>query len=89
MDHDWIFEPCSPEDARDPQGTPWTHAVRGQKPQRPMVTGYGHTLGAADVDARQKASQQDARTGIGQRGEVVTFQIESPAYEMPFMPIGT
>ena len=70
----WAFEPCSPEDVCDPTGTPWAHAVRGRKPQRPVVMGYGNTPNAADADARTKASQQDAREVLGARGEVVTPQ---------------
>lgn len=72
MTYDWLFEPCSPEDARDPKGTPWAHAVRGRKPQRPTVLGYGHSEIDADTDARRKAQQQDAREVLGERGEVVT-----------------
>ncbi len=68
----WIFEQCSPEDARDPSGRPWSHAVRGQKPQRPAVIGYGHNESVADFSARQKAQQQDAKEVLGERGEVVT-----------------
>ncbi len=66
----WVFEPCSTEDVCDPAGNPWSHAVRGRKPQRPPVVGYGHTEGAADFDARAKASQQDAREVLGERGEM-------------------
>ncbi len=68
----WQFEPCDPEGASDPHGALWEHAVRGRKPQRPVVMGYGHTLPAADFDAREKASQQDARDVLGERGEVIT-----------------
>ncbi len=67
----WNFEPCSPEDECDPTGKPWAHAVRGRKPARPVVMGYGPTPTAADADARTKATQQDAREVLGQRGEVV------------------
>ena len=67
---DWLFEPCSPEDVCDPAGLPWAHAVRGRKPARPVITGYGHTPGAADADARTKATQYDAREMLGERGEV-------------------
>ena len=68
----WIFEECSPEDVCDPTGQPWAHAVRGRKPQRPVVMGYGHTPNAADADARTKATQYDAREMLGERGEVKT-----------------
>ncbi len=68
----WRFEECSPEDVCDPTNTPWTHAVRGRKPARPAVVGYGHTMPDADFDARAKASQQDAREVLGERGEIVT-----------------
>ena len=69
----WRFEPCENEGPiRDTKGTPWAHAVRGRKPQRPAITGYGHTPNAADADARTKASQQDAREVLGARCEVVT-----------------
>lgn len=68
----WIFEECSPEDECDSKGVPWQHAVRGRKPARPMVMGYGHSLDAADTEARKKAQQQDARELIGERGEVKT-----------------
>ena len=68
----WNFEPCENEGPIcDPKGTPWAHAVRGRKLQRPVVTGYGHTPKAADADARTKASQNDAREVLGERGEVV------------------
>ncbi len=67
----WRFEPCSPEDVCDPTNTPWAHAVRGRKPARPAVVGYGHSISDADFDARAKASQQDAREVLGERGEVV------------------
>jgi hypothetical protein len=67
----WVFEPCSPEDATDPAGQPWQHAVRGRKPAGRLVTGYGHTPPAADADAREKAQQYDAREVLGQRGEIV------------------
>ncbi len=68
----WRFEPTDPEGIRDTAGLPWQHAVRGRKPQRPAVMGYGPTPTAADADARTKATQQDAREVLGQRGEVVT-----------------
>lgn len=69
----WIFEPCENEGpVCDDKGTPWAHAVRGRKPQRAVVVGYGHTEKVADTDARQKAQQSDAREVLGQRGEVVT-----------------
>ena len=71
----WQFEPCSPEGASDSTGQPWAHAVRGRKPQRPAVMGYGHTESAADFAAREKASQQDAREVLGDRGEVVTAKL--------------
>ena len=70
--HPWVFEPCSPEDVCDPAGLPWAHAVRGRKPARPVVIGYGHTPNAADADARNKATQYDAREMLGERGEVKT-----------------
>jgi hypothetical protein len=66
----WQFEACSPEDATDPAGQPWQHAVRGRKPAGRVVTGYGHTPPAADADARTKATQYDAREVLGERGEV-------------------
>ena len=68
----WLFEPCSPEDVCDPAGRPWQHAVRGRKPQRPAVIGYGHHPDDAERDATHKAHQQDAREVLGERGEVVT-----------------
>ena len=68
----WRFEPCSPEDACDPAGLPWAHAVRGRKPQRPAVIGYGHHPDDAERDATHKAHQQDAREMLGERGEVIT-----------------
>lgn len=67
----WVFEPCDPEDACDPVGQPWPHAVRGRKPAWPMVMGYGHSEIAADTDARRKAQQQDAREVLGERGEAI------------------
>lgn len=67
----WLFEPTSPEGASSGEG-PWEHAVKGIRPQRPSVFGYGHTEIAADTDARRKAQQQDAREVLGERGEVVT-----------------
>ncbi len=67
----WVFEPCSPEDECDPAGLPWQHAVRGRKPQRPVVMGYGHHPADAERDAVHKAHQQDAREMLGERGEVV------------------
>ncbi len=69
---DWLFEPCSPEDARDTHGAPWTHAVKGTKPKAAAVFGYGHTERDAGEDARNKAQVQDAREVLGERGEVVT-----------------
>lgn len=69
----WIFEECENEGpVKDSKGVPWQHAVRGRKPARPMVMGYGHSLDAADTDARKKAQQQDARELVGERGEVKT-----------------
>ena len=68
----WNFEECSPEDVCDPAGLPWAHAVRGRKPARPVVMGYGNTPSAADADARTKATQYDAHEMLGERGEVVT-----------------
>lgn len=65
----WVFEPCDPEDARDTYGQPWPHAVRGRKPKRPVVMGYGHHPDDAERDAIHKAHQQDAREVLGQRGE--------------------
>ena len=73
----WMFEPCDPEGARDQTGTPWAHAVRGRRPAHAAVVGYGHTEPAADVDARQKASQADAREVLGQRGEVTQLRMVS------------
>ena len=71
--HPWNFEPCENEGPIcDPAGLPWAHAVRGRKPQRPAVMGYGHTPNAADADARTKATQYDAREMLGERGELVT-----------------
>lgn len=73
IEYAWRFEPCENEGPIcDPQGSPWAHAVRGRKPARPMVMGYGHTPATADEDARRKAQEQDAREVLGQRGEVVT-----------------
>jgi len=69
----WVFEPCENEGPIcDPSGLPWQHAVRGRKPQRPMVMGYGHHPDDAERDATHKAHQQDAREVLGERGEVVT-----------------
>ena len=68
----WIYEPCSPEDVCDPTGQPWAHAVRGRKPQRPSVIGYGHTPDEAEDHAVHEAHHQDAREVLGERGEVVT-----------------
>ncbi len=68
----WRFEPTDPEDALDPVGLPWAHAVRGRKPQRPAVMGYGDTPEYAENDAVRKAHQQDAREVLGERGEVIT-----------------
>ena len=68
----WCFEPCSPEDECDPAGQPWAHAVRGRKPQRPSVIGYGHAPDEAEDHAIREAHQQDAREVLGERGEVVT-----------------
>ena len=70
----WVFEPCSTEDVCDLAGQPWAHAVRGRKPQRPAVVGYGHHPDDAERDATHKAHQQDAREVLGERGEVVTVQ---------------
>ena len=78
----WAFEPCSPEDATDPAGTPWAHAVRGRKPQRPTIMGYGHTPSAADADARTKATQHDAREVLGQRGEVTVTSESMGGFEI-------
>lgn len=73
----WIFEECENEGPIcDPVGQPWKHAVRGRKPARPAVVGYGHTPSTADEDARRKATQQDAHEILGQRGEVVTMEHE-------------
>lgn len=72
MTYDWLFEPTDPEGARDMHGNPWQHAVRGRKPQRPAVIGYGHTEQAAEEIARRRAQEQDAREVLGERGEVVT-----------------
>ena len=75
----WAFEPCSTEDVCDHAGIPWAHAVRGRKPQRPSVIGYGHTERDAGEDARSKAHQQDAREVLGERGEAkLTWQILDP-----------
>ncbi len=71
-EYPWMFEPTDTEGKCDPAGQPWAHAVRGRKPQRPVVFGYGHTPSAAEFDARSKASQQDARDVLGERGEVIT-----------------
>ncbi len=68
----WQFEPCDPEGKCDLSGIPWQHAVRGRKPQRPPVMGYGHHPDDAERDATHKAHQQDAREVLGERGEVVT-----------------
>ena len=68
----WQFEACSPEGACDLSGTPWRHAVRGCKPDRPAVMGYGHHPDDAERDATHKAHQQDAREVLGERGEVLT-----------------
>ena len=68
----WVFEPCSPEDATDYQGTPWPHAVRGRKPAGHVVIGYGLTEEYAGEDARNKAQVYDANEMLGQRGETVT-----------------
>ncbi len=68
----WLFEPVDPEGARDHTGKPWQHAVRGRKPQRPSVIGYGHHPDDAEQHAIREAHQQDAREVLGQRGEVVT-----------------
>lgn len=65
-----MFEPCDPEGVTDPTGQPWGHAVRGRKPARPEVRGYGHTLPDAERDARTKATQYDAREVLGERGDV-------------------
>ena len=68
----WVFEECENEGPiRDLAGLPWAHAVRGRKPARPVVMGYGHTPNAADADARTKATQYDAREMLGERGEVI------------------
>ncbi len=68
----WIFEECENEGPIcDPSGLPWQHAVRGRKPQRPVVMGYGHTERAAEDDARQNAQVQDAREMLGERGETI------------------
>ena len=76
----WVFEECENEGpVLDPLKQPWKHAVRGRKPQRPVVTGYGHTPNAADADARTKASQNDAREVLGERGEVVTAMLRDDA----------
>lgn len=66
----------------DPAGLPWQHAVRGRRPLRPVVTGYGHTAPAADADARTKASQADAREVLGERGEVKA-SAELGGFEIP------
>lgn len=70
MNEPWLFEPTDPEGICDPAGLPWAHAVRGRKPQRPTVMGYGHCPDDAERDATHKAHQQDAREMIGERGEV-------------------
>lgn len=68
----WIFEPCENEGpVCAPDGTPWAHAVRGRKPARPMVIGYGQSERDADHDAHTKAQQADAREVLGQN-EAVT-----------------
>ena len=67
----WLFEPGGPEDACDTYGQPWAHAVRGRKPQRPVVYGYGHHPDDAERDAVHKAHQQDAREVLGERGETI------------------
>lgn len=72
----WVFEPCENEGpVNDPAGQPWQHAVRGRRPLRPVVTGYGHSEGAADADARTKASQADAREVLDERGELVPVKL--------------
>ena len=69
----WVFEECENEGPIcDHTGQPWRHAVRGRKPAGRLVIGYGHTLPAADQDAREKATRYDAREVTGERGESIT-----------------
>ena len=78
MTHPWLYEPCDPEGATDPQGSPWPHAVRGRKPAGRVVYGYGTTEPAAYDDAVGKARRYDAREVLGERGEIVAPTMPEP-----------
>ncbi len=74
-DHEWRFEPCSPEGERNVFGEPWKHAARGVKPLksgngRVVVNGYGMTGPQALDNARRRAAERDAHQAVGQRGEI-------------------